>query len=81
VVKSTGDNFPDGGGAIGTWKSPQGVTAHQVASCKVQHLNRQPTPSEVENTRKQLRALVKAGLLTESRQANVTRWNYRAVDG
>jgi hypothetical protein len=69
------------GGAIGTWKSPQGVTAHQVASCKVQHLNRQPTPSEVENTRKQLRALVKAGLLTESRQANVTRWNYRAVDG
>ncbi len=69
------------GAAIGTWKSPQGVTTHQVASCKVQHLNRQPTPSEVENTRKQLRALHADGLLSKRSRRNTTLWRYNAENG
>lgn len=69
------------GAAIGTWKSPQGVTTHQVASCKVQHLNRQPTPSEVENTRKQLRALHADGLLSKRSRRGTTLWSYSAENG
>ena len=69
------------GSAMGTWKSPQGVTTHQVASCKVQHLNRQPTSSEVENTRKQLRALHADGLLSKRRRNNSTLWRYSAENG
>jgi hypothetical protein len=66
------------GAAIGVWKDPSGVTAHQVAVCKVQHLNRQPTRSEVEQTRTQLRALVKKQLLSETQKGSVTKYSYRS---
>jgi hypothetical protein len=69
------------GSAMGLWNSPQGVTAHQVAACKIQHLSRQPTKSEIEIIRKQLTALARDGLLSQSRRANVTHWNYRTENG
>ena len=65
------------GGAISTWKQPDGATALQVASCKVQHLDRSPTVSEIENTRKQLNALTKLGLLSATQKSRVTRYSYR----
>lgn len=65
------------GGAVSTWKQPDGATALQVASCKVQHLDRSPTDSEIENTRKQLNALTKLGLLSATQKSRVTRYSYR----
>jgi hypothetical protein len=61
-------------GAMGVWNDPTGATVHQVAACKVQDLNRPPTKSEEENTRKQLRALVKDGLLTETKKGATSKF-------
>ncbi|KZR75224.1 hypothetical protein PMIT1318_00310 [Prochlorococcus marinus str. MIT 1318] len=67
------------GTAIGLWKAPDGVTTSQVASAMVHP--RRPTPSEIENTRKQLHALVKKELLSPTKKANITRFNYRSIEG
>ena len=63
------------GAAAGLWKETNGVTVSQVASAMT-HPSK-PTTSEIENTRKQLNALVKAELLTSTKKAKVTRYNYR----
>jgi hypothetical protein len=65
------------GSANGIWKSPHGVTVRQVAACKVQHLNRQPTDSEVECTRKQLKACVRDTLLSENKVGRESFFSYR----
>ena len=62
--------------AIGLWKEKDGVTANQVAGAMTHP--RTPTNSEIENKRKQLNALVKAELLTTTKKAKVTRYNYRS---
>ncbi|AII44059.1 hypothetical protein KR100_11935 [Synechococcus sp. KORDI-100] len=67
------------GTAIGMWNANDGVTVSQVAGAMVHP--RKPTHSEVENTRKQLNALVKKELLSPIKGALSTRYNYRSVDG
>ena len=66
------------GSASGIWKGPHGVTVRQVAACKVQELEREPTDSEIENTRKQLRACVSKQLLTAKRVGRESFFSYRS---
>lgn len=63
------------GVAAGLWKEHNGVTVQQVASAMTHP--RKPTASEVENTRKQLKALEKDELLSSTKKARVVRFNYR----
>ena len=65
------------GAAIGMWKEKDGVTVNQVAGAMTHP--RKPTSSEVETTRKQLNALVKAELLSSTKKARVTRYDYRGM--
>lgn len=67
------------GTAIDQWKAKDGVTANQVAGAMTHP--RTPTPSEVENKRKQLNALVRAELLTATQKAKPTRYDFRAKNG
>ncbi|WP_114992919.1 AAA family ATPase [Synechococcus sp. UW179A] len=69
------------GAASEIWKHPHGVTVQQVAACKVQHLNREATGSEIETTRKQLRACTKAELLSQTTKGNTHYWAYKQQDG
>ena len=62
------------GVAAGIWKEKVGVTIQQVAAAKVQP--RQPTGGESEVVRKQLKSLVKKGLLTE-KNTRPARYSYR----
>ena len=64
-------------GAMGIWKDPSGVTAQQVANAKCQHLNREATKSEVEQTRKQLKALHREQLLSETKKGATTKFSPR----
>lgn len=68
------------GAAMGIWKDPSGVTAQQVAACKVQHLARAPTASEVEITRKQLQALVKDQLAAKTTRSRVTKFSFKGLN-
>jgi hypothetical protein len=61
-------------GTMGLWKASSGVTVNQVADAKVQHLNRKAVVSEVEITRKQLRALVREGLLSETKKSGTSKF-------
>jgi len=65
-------------GACGIWKDPNGATAQQVAACRVQHLNREPTPSEVESTRRQLNALVKEQLASQTKKGQTFKYTIRS---
>jgi hypothetical protein len=65
------------GAAVGLWKEKDGVTVNQVASAMTHP--RKPTSSEIETTRKQLNALVKAELLSSTKKARVTRYDYRGA--
>lgn len=66
------------GSAAGVWKGPHGVTVRQVAACKVQNLEREPTDSEIEGTRKQLRACAREGLLTQKKVGREFYFSYRS---
>ena len=65
-------------GACGIWKDPNGATAQQVAACRVQHLNREPTSSEVESTRRQLNALVKEHLASQTKKGQTFKYTIRS---
>ena len=67
------------GTAQGIWKDPRGVSAVQVAGAMTNP--RQATKSERETTRKQLDALVKAGLLSKSKHGPTNRYSYRSDSG
>ena len=65
-------------GACGIWKDPNGATANQVAACRVQHLNREPTSSEIESTRRQLNALVKDQLASQTKKGQTFKYTIRS---
>ena len=67
------------GSAIGIWKTPNGVSSNQVAAAKTHP--RKATFSEIENTRKQLKALVKKGFLSTTESGRTTLYKYRSTDG
>ena len=67
------------GTAQGIWKDTHGVSAAQVANAMTQP--RKAINSERETTRKQLDALVKAGLLSKSRHGQTNRYSYRSESG
>ena len=67
------------GTAQGIWKDIRGVSAAEVANAKNQP--RKATDSETETTRKQLDALVRAGLLSKSRHGQTNRYSYRSESG
>jgi hypothetical protein len=46
----------------------------------VQHLNRGPTASEVEITRKQLQALVKDQLAAKTTRSRVTKFSFKGLN-
>ena len=66
------------GSAAGIWKAPHGVTVRQVAACKVQNLDREPTDSEIEGTRKQLQACAREQLLTKKKVGREFVYSYRS---
>ena len=67
------------GTAQGIWKDTRGVSAAEVANAKTQP--RKAINSETETTRKQLDALVRAGLLSKSRHGQTNRYSYRSESG
>ena len=67
------------GTAQGIWKDTRGVSAAEVANAKTQP--RKAINSETETTRKQLDALVRAGLLSRSKHGPSNRYSYRSEGG
>ena len=65
-------------GACGIWKDPNGATANQVAACRVQRLNREPTSSEIQSTRRQLNALVKDQLASQTKKGQTFKYTIRS---
>ena len=63
--------------AIGIWKDPSGVTVQQVANAKCQPLNREATRSEIEQTRKQVKALQRLQLLSETKKGQMSKFSIR----